>query len=124
MRPRVLLAEALAAIAFSGAIGLGIAALTYHAGEAMLYLAVALAPGLFPSGLFSGVLAGDLRYWDAQILPCSHLHEGFQLLGEGDPPDPPSSQRRGKEAGRSDTAHEAVARGSSGPVVAERRCAS
>ncbi len=77
---------ALAALAFSGAIGLGIAALTDHAGEAMLYLAVVLAPLLFLSGLFTGVPAGGLRYWVAQILPFSYLDEGFQLLLGGNPP--------------------------------------
>jgi ABC-type multidrug transport system permease subunit len=77
---------ALAALAFSGAIGLGIAAMTDHAGEAMLYLAVVLAPLLFLSGLFTGVPATGLRYWIAQILPYSYLHEGFQLLLGGNPP--------------------------------------
>ncbi|HVB14716.1 MAG TPA: ABC transporter permease [Candidatus Dormibacteraeota bacterium] len=77
---------ALAALACSGAIGLGIAALTDHAGEAMLYLAVVLAPVLFLSGLFTGVPAEGLRYWVAQVLPFSYLDEGFQLLLGGNPP--------------------------------------
>ncbi|HUY23847.1 MAG TPA: ABC transporter permease [Candidatus Dormibacteraeota bacterium] len=77
---------ALAALAFSGSIGLGIAALTDHPGEAMLYLAVVLAPLLFLSGLFTGVPAGGLRYWIAQILPFSYLDEGFQVLLGGNPP--------------------------------------
>jgi ABC-2 type transport system permease protein len=77
---------ALAALAFSGALGLGIAALTDHAGEAMLYLAVLLAPLLFLSGLFTGVPATGIRYWTAQVLPYSYLHEGFQLLLGGNPP--------------------------------------
>ncbi|HUY09846.1 MAG TPA: ABC transporter permease [Candidatus Dormibacteraeota bacterium] len=77
---------ALSALAFSGAIGLGIAALTDHAGEAMLYLAVVLAPLLFLSGLFTGVPAVGFRYWVAQVLPFSYLHEGFQLLLGGNPP--------------------------------------
>ncbi|MGC1184921.1 MAG: ABC transporter permease, partial [Candidatus Dormiibacterota bacterium] len=77
---------ALAALAFSGAIGLGIAALTDHPGEAMLYLAVVLAPLLFLSGLFTGVPALGIRYWIAQILPFSYLDEGFQLLLGGNPP--------------------------------------
>lgn len=77
---------ALAALAFSGAIGLGITTLTDHPGEAMLYLAVVLAPLLFLSGLFTGVPAGGLRYWVAQILPFSYLGEGFQLLLGGNPP--------------------------------------
>jgi ABC-type multidrug transport system permease subunit len=77
---------ALAALAFSGAIGLGIAAMTDHAGEAMLYLAVVLAPLLFLSGLFTGVPATGFRFWVAQILPYSYLHEGFQLLLGGNPP--------------------------------------
>jgi ABC-type multidrug transport system permease subunit len=77
---------ALAALAFSGALGLGIAALTDHAGEAMLYLAVVLAPLLFLSGLFTGVPATGIRYWIAQVLPYSYLHEGFQLLLGGNPP--------------------------------------
>lgn len=77
---------ALAALAFSGAVGLGIAALTDHAGEAMLYLAVVLAPLLFLSGLFTGVPATGIRYWIAQVLPYSYLHEGLQLLLGGNPP--------------------------------------
>ena len=77
---------ALSALSFSGAIGLGIAALTDHAGEAMVYLSVVLAPLLFLSGLFTGVPAGGLRYWVAQILPFSYLDEGFQLLLGGNPP--------------------------------------
>jgi ABC-type multidrug transport system permease subunit len=77
---------ALAALAFSGALGLGIAALTDHAGEAMLYLAVILAPLLFLSGLFTGVPATGFRFWMAQVLPYSYLHEGFQLLLGGNPP--------------------------------------
>ncbi|HUY57903.1 MAG TPA: ABC transporter permease [Candidatus Micrarchaeaceae archaeon] len=77
---------ALAALAFSGAIGLAIAALTDHAGEAMLYLGVLLAPLLYLSGLFTGVPAGGLRYWVAQALPFSYLDEGFQLLLGGNPP--------------------------------------
>ncbi|MGC1910019.1 MAG: ABC transporter permease [Candidatus Dormiibacterota bacterium] len=77
---------ALAALAFSGSIGLGIAALTDHPGEAMLYLAVVLAPLLFLSGLFTGVPAGGIRYWIAQLLPFSYLDEGFQLLLGGNPP--------------------------------------
>jgi ABC-2 type transport system permease protein len=77
---------ALAALAFSGAIGLGIAALTDHPGEAMLYLAVVLAPLLFLSGLFTGVPAEGVRYWVAQILPFSYLDEGFQLLLGGNAP--------------------------------------
>ncbi|MGC1193568.1 MAG: ABC transporter permease [Candidatus Dormiibacterota bacterium] len=77
---------ALAALAFSGAIGLGIAALTDHPGEAMLYLAVVLAPLLFLSGLFTGVPAEGIRYWVAQLLPFSYLDEGFQLLVGGNPP--------------------------------------
>jgi ABC-type multidrug transport system permease subunit len=77
---------ALAALAFSGAIGLAIAAITDHPGEAMLYLAVLLAPLLFLSGLFTGVPAGGIRYWVAQVLPFSYLDEGFQLLLGGNPP--------------------------------------
>ena len=77
---------ALAALAFSGAIGLGIAALTDHPGEAMLYLAVVLAPLLFLSGLFTGVPAEGIRYWVAQLLPFTYLDEGFQLLLGGNPP--------------------------------------
>ena len=71
---------ALAALAFSGAIGLGIAALTDHPGEAMLYLSVVLAPLLFLSGLFTGIPAEGIRFWVAQVLPFSYLDEGFQLL--------------------------------------------
>ncbi|MGH7642657.1 MAG: ABC transporter permease [Candidatus Dormibacteria bacterium] len=77
---------ALSTLAISGAIGLGIAALTDHAGEAMLYLAVVLAPLLFLSGLFTGVPAGGPRFWIAQILPFSYLDEGLQLLLGGNPP--------------------------------------
>lgn len=77
---------ALATLAVSGTIGLGIAALTDHAGEAMLYLAVVLAPLLFLSGLFTGVPATGFRYWAAQLLPFSYLHEGFQLVLGGNPP--------------------------------------
>ncbi|HEY6538495.1 MAG TPA: ABC transporter permease [Candidatus Dormibacteraeota bacterium] len=77
---------ALATLAVSGAIGLGIAALTDHAGEAMLYLAVVLAPLLFLSGLFTGVPASGARYWVAQLLPFTYLDEGFQLLLGGNPP--------------------------------------
>lgn len=77
---------ALAALAFSGAIGLGIAALTDHPGEAMLYLSVVLAPLLFLSGLFTGIPAEGIRYWVAQVLPFSYLDEGFQLLLGGNPP--------------------------------------
>lgn len=77
---------ALATLALSGSIGLGIAALTDHPGEAMLYLAVVLAPLLFLSGLFTGVPAGGIRYWIAQLLPFSYLDEGFQLLLGGNPP--------------------------------------
>ncbi|MGC2190709.1 MAG: ABC transporter permease [Candidatus Dormiibacterota bacterium] len=77
---------ALSALAFSGAIGLGIAALTDHPGEAMLYLSVVLAPLLFLSGLFTGVPAEGIRFWIAQILPFSYLDEGFQLLLGGNPP--------------------------------------
>ncbi|MGH7641049.1 MAG: ABC transporter permease, partial [Candidatus Dormibacteria bacterium] len=69
----------LSALAFSGAIGLAIAALTDHPGEAMLYLAVVLAPLLFLSGLFTGVPATGVRFWIAQILPYTYLGEGFQL---------------------------------------------
>ncbi len=76
----------LAALAFSGAIGLAIAALTDHPGEAMLYLAVVLAPTLFLAGIFTGVPASGFRYWTAQVLPYSYLHEGFQLLLGGNPP--------------------------------------
>jgi hypothetical protein len=77
---------ALAALAFSGAIGLGIAALTDHPGEAMLYLAVVLAPLLFLSGLFTGVPAEGIRYSVAQLLPFTYLDEGLQLLLGGNPP--------------------------------------
>ncbi|MFZ0168330.1 MAG: ABC transporter permease [Candidatus Dormiibacterota bacterium] len=77
---------ALAALAFSGALGLAIAALTDHAGEAMLYLTVVLAPLLFLSGLFTGVPANGIRNLVAQVLPYSYLHEGFQLLLGGNPP--------------------------------------
>ncbi len=77
---------ALAALAFSGAIGLGIAALTDHPGEAMLYLSVVLAPLLFLSGLFTGIPAEGIRFWVAQVLPFSYLDEGFQLLLGGNPP--------------------------------------
>ena len=77
---------ALATLAISGTIGLGIAALTDHAGEAMLYLAVVLAPLLFLSGLFTGVPAAGFRNWVAQFLPFSYLHEGFQLVLGGNPP--------------------------------------
>ncbi|HVC38839.1 MAG TPA: ABC transporter permease [Candidatus Dormibacteraeota bacterium] len=77
---------ALAALAFSGTIGLGIAALTDHAGEAMLYLAVVLAPLLFLAGIFTGVPAGGPRFVAAQLLPFSYLDEGFQLLLGGNPP--------------------------------------
>ncbi|MGH7611471.1 MAG: ABC transporter permease [Candidatus Dormibacteria bacterium] len=77
---------ALATLAFSGAIGLAVAALTDHPGEAMLYLAVVLAPLLFLSGLFTGVPAEGWRYWVAQFLPFSYLQEGFELLLGGNPP--------------------------------------
>lgn len=77
---------ALATLAFSGAIGLTVASVTDHPGEAMLYLAVVLAPLLFLSGLFTGVPAGGIRFWVAQILPFTYLDEGFQLLLGGNPP--------------------------------------
>ncbi len=77
---------ALATLAFSGAVGLAVAALTDHPGEAMLYLAVVLAPLLFLSGLFTGVPAAGWRYWIAQLLPFSYLQEGFELLLGGNPP--------------------------------------
>ncbi len=77
---------ALATLAFSGAIGLAIAALTDHPGEAMLYLAVVLAPLLFLAGLFTGVPATGPRYWVAQILPFTYLGEAFQLVLGGNPP--------------------------------------
>ena len=77
---------ALASLAFSGAIGLGVATLTDNAGEAMLFLAVILAPLLFLSGLFTGVPAQGIRYWIAQVLPFSYLSDGFQLVLHGNPP--------------------------------------
>ncbi|MHB8330874.1 MAG: ABC transporter permease [Candidatus Dormibacteria bacterium] len=77
---------ALAALAFSGTIGLAVATLTDNAGEAMLFLAVVLAPLLFLSGLFTGVPAGGARYWVAQVLPFSYLTNGFQLVLGGNPP--------------------------------------
>lgn len=77
---------ALATLAFSGAIGLAVATLTDNAGEAMLFLAVVLAPLLFLSGLFTGVPAEGFRYWVAQVLPFSYLTDGFQLVLHGNPP--------------------------------------
>lgn len=77
---------ALATLAFSGAIGLAVATLTDNAGEAMLFLAVILAPLLFLSGLFTGVPAEGVRYWVAQVLPFSYLSDGFQLVLHGNPP--------------------------------------
>ncbi|MHB8393191.1 MAG: ABC transporter permease [Candidatus Dormibacteria bacterium] len=77
---------ALATLAFSGAIGLGVATLTDNAGEAMLFLAVILAPLLFLSGLFTGVPGEGVRYWVAQVLPFSYLTDGFQLVLHGNPP--------------------------------------
>jgi ABC-2 type transport system permease protein len=77
---------AMATLAFSGAIGLGVATLTDNAGEAMLFLAVILAPLLFLSGLFTGVPAAGPRYWVAQVLPFSYLTDGFQLVLGGNPP--------------------------------------
>ncbi|MHB1501363.1 MAG: ABC transporter permease [Candidatus Dormibacteria bacterium] len=77
---------ALATLAFSGSIGLAVAALTDNAGEAMLFLAVILAPLLFLSGLFTGVPASGIRYWVAQLLPFSYLTDGFQLVLHGNPP--------------------------------------
>lgn len=77
---------ALATLAFSGAIGLAVATLTDNAGEAMLFLAVILAPMLFLSGLFTGVPATGIRYWVAQVLPFSYLSDGFQLCLHGNPP--------------------------------------
>jgi ABC-2 type transport system permease protein len=87
--PVVILATwllALATLAFSGAIGLAVATLTDNAGEAMLFLAVILAPLLFLSGLFTGVPAEGFRYWVAQVLPFSYLTDGFQLVLHGNPP--------------------------------------
>ncbi len=87
--PLVILATwqlALATLAFSGAIGLAVATLTDNAGEAMLFLAVVLAPLLFLSGLFTGVPAEGIRYWVAQVLPFSYLSDGFQLVLHGNPP--------------------------------------
>jgi ABC-2 type transport system permease protein len=77
---------ALCTLAFSGAIGLAVATLTDNAGEAMLFLAVVLAPLLFLSGLFTGVPAEGARYWIAQVLPFSYLTDGFQLVLGGNPP--------------------------------------
>ncbi len=77
---------ALATLAFSGAIGLGVATLTDNAGEAMLFLSVILAPLLFLSGLFTGVPGEGVRYWVAQVLPFSYLTDGFQLVLHGNPP--------------------------------------
>lgn len=76
----------LATLAFSGAIGLAVATLTDNAGEAMLLLAVILAPMLFLSGLFTGIPASGPRFWIAQILPFGYLQEGFQLVLHGNPP--------------------------------------
>ncbi len=78
---------ALGTLAFSGALGLAVATLTDNAGEAMLLLAVVLAPMLFLSGLFTGVPAVGPRYWVAQLLPFSYLQNGFQLVLHGNPPD-------------------------------------
>ena len=76
----------LATLAFSGALGLAVATLTDNPGEAMLLLAVVLAPMLFLSGLFTGVPAAGPRYWIAQLLPFSYLQNAFQLVLHGNPP--------------------------------------
>ena len=76
----------LATLAFSGAVGLAVATLTDNPGEAMLVLAVVLAPMLFLSGLFTGVPASGPRYWIAQVLPFSYLQDAFQLVLHGNPP--------------------------------------
>jgi ABC-type multidrug transport system permease subunit len=76
----------LATLAFSGALGLAVATLTDNPGEAMLVLAVVLAPMLFLSGLFTGVPASGPRYWIAQVLPFSYLQNAFQLVLHGNPP--------------------------------------
>ena len=76
----------LATLAFSGALGLAVATLTDNPGEAMLVLAVVLAPMLFLSGLFTGVPASGPRYWVAQLLPFSYLQNAFQLVFHGNPP--------------------------------------
>ena len=77
---------ALCTMAFAGAIGLAAATLTDNAGEAMLFLAVILAPRPFLAGLFTGVPAEGPRYWVAQVLPFSYLQDGFQLVLGGNPP--------------------------------------
>lgn len=76
----------LSTLSFSGAIGLAVATLTDNAGEAMLLLAVILAPLLFLSGLFTGIPASGPRFWIAQFLPFGYLQEGFQLVLHGNPP--------------------------------------
>ena len=75
----------LSVLALANALGLGLAALTDHPGEIMLYLAVLLAPLLFLSGLFTGVPAQGIGHVVAGLLPFSYLHQAFELALGGNP---------------------------------------